>query len=44
MKTEITDILQVEGKEVEETITAINFSYFITKFKIPVHYIKICLT
>ena len=30
-------ILKSEGKQVEETIKTINFSYFIIKFKIPVH-------
>ena len=34
-------ILKMEGKEVEETIKTINFSYFIFKCKIPVHLIKI---
>ena len=31
----------MEGKEVEETIKTINFSYFIFKLKIPVYQIKI---
>ena len=30
-------ILKMEGKYVEETITTINFSYFMIKFKILVH-------
>ena len=34
-------IKKMEGKQVEETITTINFSYFIVKFKIPAHLIKI---
>ena len=34
-------ILKTKGKEFEETITTINFSYFIIKFNILVHEIKI---
>ena len=34
-------ILKTKGKEFEEIITTINFSYFIIKFNILVHEIKI---
>ena len=34
-------ILKTKGKEFEEAITTINFSYFIIKFNILVHEIKI---
>ena len=30
-------IMKMESKEVEETIKAINFSYFIIILKVPVH-------